>query len=232
MSEKQTKTRSPRDRTITGTQEQTQFEPFRRGDDIITYAGAVKDDTNKIQRVKNNEQLDTYIRKNEDGAVATNIKELGLAVQDWNTGKYTISKALVQESAKRFVAETLDAGGTSIGGRVDSAFSFDYRIEGQLMEARERLSSTWTVLDVDELSKTERQQFIETEKKYQAQAILEAARIGNVKLTGAQERRLQIAARGDYISLLGERRVDPKKRQHFNKREKQQWLEEWRRGNF
>jgi hypothetical protein len=232
MSEKQTRNRSPRERTFTGTQEQTQFEPFRRGDDIITYAGAVRDDANKIKRIKSDEQLDSYIRRNPEGAVAVNIKQMNLAVVDFETDKYTISKPLVQDAAKRFVAETLDAGGSNIGGAVGSDFSFDYRIEGQLIEARERLSETWTTVDVDSLTKWERQQLIETEKKYQAQAILESARIGNVKLTDAQYRRLRIASQGDYFRLLGEKRPDPTKRAHFNKREKAQWLEEFRRGNF
>jgi hypothetical protein len=231
MSEKQTRNRSPRERTFTGSQEQTQFVPFRRGDDIITYAGAVQDDANKIKRVKSNEQLDSYIRRNPEGAVAGNIKQMNLAVVDFETNKYTISKPLVQDAAKRFVAETLDAGGRNIGGRVGSEYSFDYRVEGQLSEANERISQTWTVLDVYELNKWDRQQLIETEKAYQARAILESARIGNVRLTDAQYKKLRIASEGNYYQLLGQKRPDPTKRVHFNSREKQQWMEQWRREN-
>jgi hypothetical protein len=227
MSEKQTKDRSPRERTITGTQEQTQFEPFRRGDDIITYAGAVRDDANKVRKVTNAQQLDAYMKKNRDGAVATNMRQMGLAVADWDTDEYSISEYQVKESAKRFVAETIEGGND-----VRTEYNYDYRIESQLMEARERLSETWTTVDVDTLTKTERQQLIETEKMYQARAILESARIGKVKLSDAQYRRLQTASEGNYISLLGERKQDPKKRAHFNKWEKAKWLEEFRRGNF
>lgn len=219
-------------RTYTGLQEQEAFEPLRRGDDIITYAGTVKEDTQKVVRVKDKEQLDRYLRREREGAVATQIRRMNLASPDFATDKYTISKEQVRYSAKRFVYETIDTGGSGFGGAVGSSYSYDYKIENQLIEARESLNESWSSFDVDSLTKFEREQFINTEKAYQARAILETARIGGVKLSEAQTRRLEVAAEGNYLSLLGKKRIDPRKRQHMNAREKAQYLEELRRNDI
>lgn len=230
---KSTKTRNkPRQRTYTATQEQREFAPFQRGDDIITYAGTVKDDTETIITAKNDAQLGQQIRDNSDGAIASNIRRLGLASPDFQTGEYTISKAQVKDAAKQFVYETIDAGGGSFSGAVPSNYSYDYRIENQLSEAKELLSDSWTVLDVDSLDKFDRESLINTEKAYQARAILETARVGKVRLTDAQIKRLEIASEGGYTTLFARKREDPRKRAFFNDFEKKNYLEELRRNDI
>lgn len=230
---KSSKTRNkPRQRTYTATQEQREFAPFRRGDDILTYAGTVKDDTKKIVKAKDTAQLGEAIKRNPDGAIATNIRRLGLASPDFETGEYTISKAQVKDAAKQFVYETIDAGGGSFGGAVSSQYSYDYRIENQVTEAKELLSESWTVLDVDNLDKFDREALVNTEKAYQARAILETARVGKVKLTDAQIKRLEIASSGGYTTLFAKKREDPRKRAFFNDFEKKNYLEELRRNDI
>jgi len=230
---KSTKTRNkPRQRTYTATQEQREFAPFQRGDDIITYAGTVKDDTKRIIKVKDEKQLGEQMRKNPDGAIANNIKRLGLASPDFETGEYTISKSQVKDAAKSFVYETIDAGGGGFAGAVPSNYSYDYRIDNQLSEAKELLSDSWTVLDVDSLDKFDRERLINTEKAYQARAILETARVGKIKLTDAQIKRLEVASAGGYTTLFTLKREDPRKRQGFNAFEKKNYLEELRRNDI
>lgn len=229
---KQTTTRSNKRERKAYIRDEDKFEAFRQNDTIYTYSGAVKEDTQKVVRIKNSKQLDQYLRREKEGAVASQIRRLNLASPDFETDRYTISKDQVRYTAKQFVYETIDAGGSGFGGAVPGEYSYDYRLENQLIEARESLNESWSTLDVDSLNKFERERFINTQKAYEARAILETARIGGVKLTEAQTRRLQVAAEGNYLSLLGKKRVDPRKRQHFNEREKRQYLEELRRNDI
>lgn len=220
---------STRLRTYTGTQEQQQFEAFRQNDEIMTYTGTATDDTKKAVRVNNEAQLSRYLDREREGAIAQNIRRLGLATPNFDGDGYTISKAQVQYTAKQFVYETIDAGTRS---NVDSDYAYDYRIENQLYEARESLNESWSTFDVDNLSQREKEWFINTQKAYEARAILESARIGNVKLTDAQVRRLEISAQGRYTDLLMKRKVDRTRGISMNAREKRQYLEELRRNDI
>lgn len=129
------------------------------------------------------ESLNAFI-SNSNGPLSAALRsdEMNLLELDFFTDEYTVHTDNVKTAARRFVQESQNI-----------QYSREYLVSIAQHEAARN--------NVTAESKTAERLYNQAYAS-QAQAILDAARIGNVKLTEAQMRRLQTAAGGDYLDMV------------------------------
>lgn len=127
--------------------------------------------------------LNTFMQQSR-GPLATALRdpEAGLLELDWDTDQYSIRKDGVQSAAKRFVAESLD---------------IQYGKDYLLSVMRENAAARGVTLSDSQLERLYNQEY-----GTKARAIMTAARIGRVRLTEAQLRRLETAVDGEYLNMV------------------------------
>ncbi len=137
-----------------------------------------------VGRPGNTEQSLTAFLSESRGPLASAIRDIdaGLVELDWGTDEYTVRPDGVRDAARRFVQESLD-----------TQYGRDYLAS----LAQEQARASGVVVDIHQAEQLLNQQYA-----HQSQAILETARIGNVRLTEAQLRRLTESSHGQYLDLV------------------------------
>lgn len=148
---------------------------------ILTVNGLVRSDAGNPG--DNLESLGAFVNSS-DGPLATALKDFDMALLDldFDTDQWTVNDQNVKDAAKRFVAESQD---------------IEYGKDYLLSLVQQQASENGVTLSLSQAEQAYNQLY-----KTQAQAILKAAEVGNVRLTDAQYRRLQEALRGNYLDLV------------------------------
>lgn len=132
---------------------------------------------------KTEDSLATFLN-NSNGPLALAFKqsEFGIVQEDWITGAWAIEPQNVKDAAKQFVVESQNI-----------QYGRDYILSLVQAEA----ASNGVTVDLKGAANLYNQQY-----GYQAQAIRTAADIAGIKLTDAQQRRLDSAIAGNYLSIV------------------------------
>lgn len=128
----------------------------------------------------NREELGKFA-ETSPGPVANKLFEEKV-IQYNDKGEVVVNRAVVESRARRFVEETRDA-----------TYSKNYVVRSYQEEAHERGET---------LTERQAENAYNREQAARARAILLAAQIGKVRLTEAQERRLEETSRGKYLELI------------------------------
>lgn len=155
--------------------------------EVKTVNGYLQADTGKPPETT--EELKAYISKNDFSPLTTNLTstdfgaplvEIDPDSDDWSA--WRVNPENVKTAAKVFVSESQDV-----------QYSKEYTI---------KTAQDVAVMNGVEVSDAEAEDFYNEQYATRAKAILVAARIGKVKLTEAQQRRLQAAADGNYLETV------------------------------
>ncbi len=155
--------------------------PPKPPSDIPTVDGILPRDSGRPG--DNADSLNNFV-SNSNGPLASAFRngETNLMYQDFNTDKWIIDPDNTQLAARNFVAESQNI-----------QYGKDYLVS----VVQQQAASNGVTVDMKGA-----EQLYNDAYKYRAQAIQTAASIGNVRLSEAQARRLEIASQGQYLNMV------------------------------
>jgi hypothetical protein len=121
---------------------------------------------------------------NSNGPLANAFRdpETALMYQDFNTDRWIVDPDNTRDAAKNFVAESQNI-----------QYGKDYLVS----IVQQQAAANGVNVDMKGA-----EQLYNDAYRYRAQAIQTASNIGNVRLTEAQQRRLDIASQGQYLNMV------------------------------